>query len=68
MNECDLELLEKIDEHRKGGVMCPPDCWCWSAEGVITDEIHLRDYLAAHAPNFRVWDMFGYLKMFFHSQ
>ena len=34
--ECDIELQEKIAEHRKDGVItCGPECWCWSAVGTI---------------------------------
>ena len=35
MKECDQELQAKIRDHRNSGVMCSPDCWCWSAQGTI---------------------------------
>ena len=36
MNECDKELQEKINHHRKKNfIVCDPDCWCWSAQGTI---------------------------------
>ena len=35
MNECDKELQQRVDEHRSGGVMCEPSCWCWSALSLV---------------------------------
>jgi len=35
MKNCIIELQDKINEHRKDGIMCNPDCWCWPAQGII---------------------------------
>ena len=36
MIDCNVELAQKIQEHRRKGMMCSPDCWCWSAVGTIS--------------------------------
>ena len=42
------ELTKKVEEHRYEMIItCEADCWCWSAEEIISDLAQLKAELAA---------------------